>query len=156
MNNRRAESTIIANLILFVAVMGMASAAVFVFKTMADESTNAAAEESDRAVNMMRTSFTITSATYSAGTVYVYVKNTGKAQFDPEEMDIYLDGIRIPRDVSNRTVEVSADTDSINTGVWDETEELEFNVFMTYAVPASHTVRVTTANGVKAESLFSS
>lgn len=153
---RRGESTIIANLILFVAVMGMASATVFVFKALAEENINAAADEKNRAVNVMQTSFSLTSAAYDAGTLYVYAKNTGKAQFDPDELDIYLDGIRIPRNDTNRTVTVTVDTDTINTGTWDETEEVEFNVFITYAVPQTHTVKIYTPNGVSAESTFSS
>jgi archaellum component FlaG (FlaF/FlaG flagellin family) len=156
MGNKRGESTIIANLILFVAVMGMAGASVFVFKSMIDENTNAAATESDRTVSVMQTSFTITSAAYSSSTIYVYVKNTGKAQFDPADLDIYIDDIRVPRDTDNRTVNVSTDTDTVNTGIWDEAEEVEFQVFQTYAVPETHTVRVYTPNGVKAEGIFSS
>jgi archaellum component FlaG (FlaF/FlaG flagellin family) len=154
--SRKGESTIIASLILFVAVMGMAGATVFVFKSMADENTQAANAESDRTVNVMKTSFTVSSASYDNGVVYVYVKNTGKAQFDPDDLDIYIDGMRIPRTTANRTVGVSSDTDLINTGVWDETEELEFNVFRTYSVPETHTVYVYTPNGVKAERVFSS
>lgn len=153
---KRAESTIIANLIIFVAVMGMAATTVFVFKNMIDDSSNAAAEEKDSAVSVMNTNFIISSATYNSGTVYVYVKNTGQEQFDPADLDIYLDGIRIPRDVSNRTVEVSSDTDTINTGIWDNGEEVEFDVFINYTVPQTHTVEVYTPNGVKAESMFSS
>jgi archaellum component FlaG (FlaF/FlaG flagellin family) len=136
--------------------MGMAATVVAVFKSMLDDSTSAAAREKQRAVNVMQTSFTIPSASYSAGTVYVYVKNTGDASFDPEEMDIYLDGIRIPRDITNRTVNVTVDTDVSNVGTWDPGEELEFNVFTTYGVPASHAVVIYSSNGVSAESIFSS
>lgn len=153
---RRGESTIIANLILFISVMGMAATVVAVFKTMLDDSTSAAAREKQRAVNVMQTSFTIPSASYSAGTVFVYVKNTGDASFDPDDMDIYLDGIRIPRNATNRTVQVTADTDLSDVGTWDPGEELEFNVFITYPVPASHDVTVYSSNGVSAENIFSS
>jgi archaellum component FlaG (FlaF/FlaG flagellin family) len=160
---KRGESTIIANLILFVAVMGMAGATVFVFKAMVDENTSAAAEESDRTVNVMRTSFTISSATYAesggpggSGVIYVYVKNTGKAQFDPDDLDIYIDDMRIPRNTSNRTVAVTPDTDTVNTGIWDQSEEIEFNIYKNYTIPETHSVHVYTPNGVKAESIFSS
>lgn len=159
---KRGESTIIANLILFVAVMGMAGATVFVFKSMVDENTNAAASENDRTVNVMRTSFAITSAAYSdtsdPGTdiVYVYVKNTGKASFDPDDLDVYIDDIRIPRESANRTVQVMADTDTVSTGIWDETEEIEFQVHLNYTVPEIHNVKVYAPNGVKDEETFSS
>lgn len=155
--NKRGESTIIANLIIFVAVMGMAAATVFVFKSLIDDSTNAAADENKRTVDVLKTDFTIAAASYDGGsTVYVYVKNTGKAAFDPDDMDIYIDDIRIPRNASNRTVEVTSDTDTFNIGTWDEAEELEFNVFTAYSIPATHTVAVWAPNGVKAEGSFSS
>lgn len=153
---KKGESAIIANLILFVAVMGMAAAAVMVFKNNIESNTNAAVEENARTTSILRTDFSIDAASYSAGTVYVYVKNIGKENFDPNDMDIYLDGIRIPRNNANRTVSVAADTDLINTGIWDYGESLEFNVFQTYTIPETHTVSVYTANGVKAESSFSS
>ena len=154
--SRRGESTIIANLILFIAVMGMAGATVVVFKNMMEQGTTAAVEEKDRSVGVMRTDFTIPSATYSAGTVTAYVKNTGRQAFDPEDIDVYLDGIRIPRDPSNRTVSVTSDSDTYNSGIWDEGEDLEFAITYTYATSTSHTISVYTPNGVKAESIFSS
>jgi archaellum component FlaG (FlaF/FlaG flagellin family) len=164
MHSRRGESTIIANLIIFIAVMGMAGATVFVFKSMIDENTSAAAEEKDRSVSVMRTSFTITSAAYvdnnagPGGTdiVYVYVKNTGKEQFDPDDIDVYIDDIRITREALSRTVQVTSDTDNVNVGIWDEAEELEFNIYQNYTAPETHTVAVYTSNGVKADSAFSS
>lgn len=155
--NKRGESTIIANLIIFVAVMGMAAATVFVFKTLIDDSTNAAASENKRTVEVLKTDFTIAAASYDgAGTVYVYVKNTGKAAFDPDDMDIYIDDMRVPRNASNRTVGVTVDTDTLNFGTWDEAEELEFNVFLTYSVPETHSVAVWAPNGIKAEGEFAS
>jgi archaellum component FlaG (FlaF/FlaG flagellin family) len=154
--SRHGESTIIANLILFIAVMGMASATVFVFKSMMDESTSAAAEEKDRTVGVMRTDFVIPSATYSAGQILIYAKNTGRQSFDPEDMDIYIDGLRIPRNSSNRTIAVVPDTDLYNIGTWDNGEDLEIVVFNTYSVPATHSVALYAPNGVKTENVFSS
>ena len=154
--SRKAEGTIIANLIIFVAVMAMAAATVALFKTLIDESTNAAADQNQQTVSVMRTDFTISSATYNSGTIYIYAKNTGKQQLDPNDLDIYIDSVRIPRDVLNRTVQVTSDTDTINTGIWDEKEELEFDVFLTYATPQTHTVRIEAPNGVSADSSFSS
>lgn len=155
-NSRRGESTIIANLILFIAVMGMAGATVVVFKNMMEQSTTAATEEKDRSIGVMRTDFVIPSATYSAGTVTAYVKNTGRQSFDPEDLDVYLDGIRIPRDVSNRTITITSDSDTYNVGIWDTNEDLEFVITYSYAAPASHTISVYAPNGVKSEGIFSS
>lgn len=155
-NTRRGESTIIANLILFIAVMSMAGATVVVFKNMMEQGTTAATEEKDRSVGVMRTDFVIPSATYSAGTVTAYVKNTGRQSFDPEDMDVYLDGVRIPRDPSNRTVSVTSDSDTYNAGVWDNGEDLEFLIAYTYVAPASHTITVYSPNGVRSEGIFSS
>jgi archaellum component FlaG (FlaF/FlaG flagellin family) len=159
---KRGESTIIANLIIFIAVMGMAGATVFVFKSMVDESQGAVVEEKDRTVSVMRTSFVITSAAYvdnsapNTDTIYVYVKNTGREQFDPDDLDLYIDDLRIPRNATNRTVQVTPDTDTANIGTWDEAEEVEFNIYINYTVPATHTVAVYTPTGVKADSTFSS
>jgi archaellum component FlaG (FlaF/FlaG flagellin family) len=154
--SRRGESTIIANLILFIAVMGMTSATVFIFKNLLDEGASAAADEQDRAVGVMRTDFAIPSAVYNPGTVTVYVKNTGQKSFDPGDIDVYVNGLRVPRNESNRTIDVVADTDTTNSGIWDGGEDLEIAVFRTFAIPATHTVTIYTPNGVKREAVFSS
>ena len=153
---KKGESTIIANLILFVAVMGMAGATVFVFKTIMDSSTSAASDESSRTTDIVQTDFAITSTQYVSGTVYVYVKNIGRTSIDPNTMDVYIDGIRIPRNGTSRTVQVDSDTDTVNPGIWDPKEELEFDVFENYSVPETHTVQVYASNGVNADGSFSS
>ncbi len=154
--SRRGESTIIANLILFIAVMGMAATVVAIFKSMLEESTSAASREKQRTVSVMQTDFTIPSATYSAGTTTAYVKNTGDASFDPEDLDLYVDGIRVARNIGNRSLTVAADTDLASVGIWDPGEELEVEIYETHAVPALHTLTVYAPNGVSAEARFSS
>ncbi len=136
--------------------MGMAAAVVAIFKTMLDETANAASQDKQRTVSVMATDFSIPSVTYTSGTIIAYVKNTGTASFDPGDMDVYVDGLRIPRSNNNRTVNVTSDTDLSSIGTWDGGEELEFTIIKTYSIPASHTISVHAPNGVSAESVFSS
>ena len=155
-NSKRAEGAIIANLIIFVGVMALSAAAIALFKTLYDTNANEVTAASTRTSSVLKTDFAISSVAYSSGTIYVYAKNTGTKQFDPDDLDIYIDEMRIPRNVTNRTVTVTTDTDTINAGIWDQKEEVEFNVYHTYSTPETHTVRIATPNGVSVEGDFSS
>lgn len=155
--NRKAAENVVASLILFIAVMALATATTVVFKNYLDRSSSAVNEQQSRSVDVMRTSFFIPIVTYDGvSTTRVYVKNTGSTRFDPEDLDVYIDGLRIPRAPGNRSVTVVADTDNINAGIWDPGEEVEIEVYQTFGASQTRTVLVTAPNGVSAREEFSS
>jgi len=155
--NRKAAENVVASLILFIAVMALATATTVVFKNYLDKSSSAVNEQQSRSVDVMRTNFFIPIVTYDGvDTTRAYVKNTGSTRFDPQDMDVYIDGIRVPRDPANRNVTVVSDTDTINTGIWDPGEELEIEIYQTFGNSQTRTLLVTAPNGVSAREEFSS
>ena len=153
--NRKAAENVIASLILFIAVMALATTTTIVFKNYLDKSGAAVNEQQQKSVDIMKTSFNIAIATYNDATTTIYVKNTGSTRFDPQDIDIYIDGIRIPRNSGNRTIQVTEDTDTINPGIWDPQEELEIQVFKEYSNSQTRTLLISAPNGVTAKTEFS-
>lgn len=134
---------------MFIAVMGMATGMITVFKNYVDESSGAMTAQWNTMSETLKTDITITSASWdnSSNTTTVYVLNTGKTTLDPEKTDIYLDGLFIPRTSSNRTIGVENSTDARNKGLWDPKEVLRVQVFR-HLSSGIHTVDVATQFGV--------
>jgi archaellum component FlaF (FlaF/FlaG flagellin family) len=88
-------------------------------------------------------------------TTHIYLKNTGQTLLDPSKFDVYIDGIRIPRNDSNRTIEVLADTDTINLGILDPKEGLHIQVFGDIREDVTHEVTVTTQYETRDSDFFS-
>ena len=153
--NRKGAENVIASLILFIAVMALATTTTIVFKNYLDRSGAAVNEQQQRSTDIMQTSFNIAIATYTDEITTIYVKNTGSTRFNPEDIDIYIDGIRIPRNSGNRTIQVTDDTDNINPGIWDPQEELEIQVFKEYTTSQTRSLLISTPNGVTAKTEFS-
>ncbi len=157
LQGRRGAENVIASLILFIAVMALATTTTIVFKNYLDKSANAVNTQQTKSVDVMQTSFTIDSAAYNGvNTTRIYVKNTGSTQFDPGNIDVYLNGVRIPRSNANRTINVTPDTDTINTGIWDPGEELEIDINHSFTSSSTQTILVAAPNGVTATGEFSS
>ncbi len=155
--NRKGAENVVASLILFIAVMGLATATTVVFKNYLDRSASAVNEQQSRSQDVMRTNFHIALASYDGvDTTRIYVRNTGSTRFSPDDIDVYIDGMRIPRNPANRTITVVEDTDTINPGIWDPGEEIEIQVFTTFGASTTRTVLVTAPNGVSAREEFSS
>ena len=153
--NKKGAENVIASLILFIAVMALATTTTVVFKNYLDRSGAAVNEQQQKSVDIMKTSFNIAIATYTDATTTTYVKNTGSTRFDPEDIDIYIDGIRIPRNSGNRSIQVTPDTDTTNPGIWDPQEELEIQIFKEFPNSQTRTLLISTPNGVTAQTEFS-
>ena len=154
---RKAAENVISSLILFIAVMALATTTTIVFKNYLDKSSNAVNEQQTRSVDVMKTGMTIASAAYDGtGTTYIYVKNTGSTRFAENDIDIYLNGLRIPRNETNRTITVTPDTDTKNPSIWDPGEELEIKLYNAFTTASTHTILVATPNGVTTTQEFSS
>lgn len=148
-------SSVTAQIIMFIAVMGFATGMVAVFNNYIDENTGAMNAQWQVMSNNLKTDITITNVDWdnTTKTTTVYVLNTGKTTLDPANTDIYLDGMFIPRDNNNRTIQVSPSTEIKNTGLWDPKEILEVQVFFSVE-EGSHYVDVGSQFGVKDSETF--
>ena len=113
-------------IILFIAVIGLATGVVAGMKVHVDKTASSMALQQSRISDKIETDITIEIVSYETGTpnqVVAYIKNTGNKVLDINKTDAYLDDLRVPRLAVNRSIEVIADTDTTNTGYWDPGEE---------------------------------
>lgn len=150
-------SGLTTQIIMFIAVMGMATGLIAVFQGYVDESSGAMTAQWEVMASNIKTDITISSVSYDndTNTTTMYVLNTGKTILDIEKIDIYMDGLFMPRDELNRTINVTPSTDSKNTGLWDPKEVLEVRVYKGFDDTDTHIVDISTQYGVKDSETFS-
>ncbi len=153
---KKGAENVIASLILFIAVMSLATTATILFKNYTDSSATAVQQQQQRSIDLMNTRISFSLVTYDQGSIIAYLRNTGSTRFDPQTIDVYVDGIRIPRNQGNRTITVLEDTDHINPGIWDPREEVELVVFRTFNTSQTRTLTISTENGYTISEVFSS
>lgn len=148
-------STITSHIIMFIAVMSMATGLVVVFKSYVDESNGAMSEQWKIMSNNLKTDVTIMSTDFDNSTniTTVSVLNTGKTRLDPAYVDVYIDDLFVPRTTSDRTVEVEPSTDSKNSGIWDSNEVLIIEVNQSLE-NGSHSVDIATQYGISDTASF--
>ena len=149
-------STLVTNVIMFIAVISLTTAFVAIFKNYVDESTNSINIQSEVISNNLKTDINIITASYSNATekTTVHVQNTGKTKLDLDYVDVYIDDKFIPRDSSNRTIKVLKSTEIENPGIWDPKEVVEIVVNMNLS-RGEHKIAVATEYGVKDTTTFS-
>lgn len=146
-----------SQVIMFIAVVTVTSILVVVFNGYITDTSNSITIKNDFLVNQLKSDISIDVVSYDSGinTTSVYVKNTGKVALKVNDTDIYLNGLRIPRNDTNRTIEVLVDTDSVNPGIWDPKEEVLIQVFQKLNSSFSHDVIVSTQYDAKDTEEFS-
>ena len=116
-----------SQMIMFIAVVTISVALVFIFNSYIDESAGTVSARQDYLNNQLRTSVTIESVTYSAGTITAYVKNIGDSNFYANRSTVYINKERIPLN-ENLSFVIEADTDTKNVGVFDPNEVVKITI----------------------------
>jgi archaellum component FlaF (FlaF/FlaG flagellin family) len=150
-------STVTTHVILFVAAIGIATGLLFGIKNFSDNAESTFKMKSDDYSNKIKTSIQIEVVHYDnvTNTTSIYVKNTGQTMLKPEQIDVYIDGVRLSRNDGNRTIEIMSDTDSINAGIFDPKEEILILVPGSLDVNKTHEVIITTQYETKDTEVFS-
>ena len=150
-------SDLATQIIMFIAVITVATGLIVVFNASVTEASNSVRIRTDTLSLTMRTDITIDMVSYesSTNTTFVYVRNTGKTMLTPNQTDVYLNGFRIPRNESYRTIEIIEDTDLINPGVWDPSEQIIIKIFQELNSSVIHEVTVATEYNVQQTEKFS-
>jgi len=135
--------TVAAQTIMFIAIVTISTGLVVVYRDVLDDSSASMRLQGQVISNKLKTDIEIISVDYDNVTeeTTVYVKNTGKTKLDPEKVDVFVDKTRIPRNSNNRTIDVLADTEIHNIGIWDPNEDVEIIVDMVLNESISHTVQ---------------
>jgi archaellum component FlaF (FlaF/FlaG flagellin family) len=139
-------STIITHVILFIAVISIATGLLMGIKNFADQSESAFNTKKDDFNRQIGTDISIEVVHYNNETnqTSVFVRNTGQTIMKPAQIDVYIDGLRIPRNDTNRTIMVLSDTDTVDVGNWNPKEELKIVVKLWLNENKMHSVIVTT------------
>ena len=148
--------TIVASVIMFTAVMLLASAVFVAMKNDISEQSDAMREQSQLVSNSIKTSISIESLQYDNATniTTASIRNIGKTKLSLDYTDVYIDYDFIPRDTANRTIEVGASTDTNNPGIWDPNEVVQ--VVVQKDLPTGqYTFKVSVQYGVSEEDIFS-
>jgi archaellum component FlaF (FlaF/FlaG flagellin family) len=151
------SSTVITHIILFIAVLSIASGLLVVIKNYADQTEGTFVTKSDEYNKQIKTNIHIEVVHFdnNTNTTWIYVRNTGQTVMDPVQVDVYIDGFRFPRNDSNRTISVSSDTELTNAGLWDPREQILIKAFRSLDSAISHEVVVTTPYSVRDQEGFS-
>lgn len=152
-------SDVAVQVIMFIAVIVVGAMVVVFFNNYSKETVDTANMQRQELSEKMKTSVTIDVINFvnstSPDTLNIYVKNTGRSIIDTENIDVYVDKERIPKNATNMTITVIADTDKINTGKFDPKEEVLIKVFRNLVTGKTHTLDIILANGIKDSTEFS-
>jgi flagellar protein FlaG len=142
--------TVATHIILFIAMITVASGAAVLLKTTTEQTSSALRVQRDILVDQLRSDLTILTATYDneTSTVILYVKNTGKTQMQTTDFDVFVRGIRVPAHSLEATLE--ADTDTRNPGLFDPTETLRLDATVSQS-PGLSVVTIVGAYGTSDE-----
>lgn len=135
-------SDVVTQLIMFIAVVTVSVSLIFIFNSQVSESSSALSARQKYMSNQIKTSVVIENAFYSGGDVVFYVRNVGSTQLYPNQTSVYIDGDRIS--TSNLSIEISEDTDTTNTGVFDKGEIMTIQATKTLASDETHQIIIVT------------
>lgn len=146
-------SDVAIQVIIFISVLVVGAMVTIFFNDYSKSAVDSANIQRQELEEIMKTSITIDMISFNSATspdrTMIYVKNTGRTIIDTEKLDIYLDNIRIPRSTSNRTIQITTDTDTVNVGKLDPKEVMLITIFRNLATGLTHTVNIILDNGVK-------
>mgnify|MGYP006290952895 FL=1 len=122
---------------MFIAVVTIAGALVFIFNQQITESASSVSIRQDYLNNQLRTAVTIESVKYDSGQITAYVKNVGESSVYPNRTTVYIDKERIFYN-ENLSFSVESDTEQENAGVFDPQEVMKVVINKTLSGGASH------------------
>jgi len=136
-------SDLTTQVIMFVSVLVIATALVIFFNNYSNDAIDTANIQRQQLSERISTDISIDIINYdnltNPHTITAYVKNTGRIPINLDTFDLYLNKIRIPRNDSNRTIQIISDTDLVNIGQWDPKELVKIDIFYNLSSGLTHT-----------------
>lgn len=145
--------TIVANIIMFIAVLMLASSILLIMNVYVQETQESLNEQKNRLVDELRTAITIDSVSYdnSTNTLTIYSTNIGTTNLQPETVDLYIDGIRISR--ASRSITLEPDTLVGGPTIWNPREVARIETSL--SLEGTVLIRIVTSSGVFNQELIS-
>ncbi|MGM5482027.1 MAG: hypothetical protein ACQESF_01055 [Nanobdellota archaeon] len=148
-------SSIGSFIIMFFAIIVMISSAFMIY-SMTIESSVTLTQQQIRQEKISETSIQIQNVTAdkipSPDRTTLKIINDGNRRLDINDIDVYFDGIFIPRNSQNRTIGFKS-PNVINPLHWDPDEILEINISKNFE-NGTHQVVITTEFGKSDKSIF--
>ena len=142
--------TIAANMIMFIAIVTLATGLLFVMNVYVQETQSSIQQQKNQIIEEIRTDITIEEISYNSENdeLLIYVRNTGKIELSIERTEVYIDGLRVSNSQKNNTLE--EDTIVSNNRSWSPREilKIEADIELT---EGRKRVRVATHNGISDE-----
>jgi archaellum component FlaG (FlaF/FlaG flagellin family) len=144
-------STVAAEIMFFIAVVGLSAGVIAVFGAYLDQAKGAMSDKQQYIVSQLRTDVVISNVDNSTGGLQIYVKNVGKERLKTDCLNLYVDGgwvsLTSPRMMDPTTGSAVAYLEPEST--------LKLNP---QAAPlsgsSSHEAKVVTCNGIWAMATF--
>lgn len=146
-------STVAAQAIFFIAVIGVSASLISVFSSYVDEASNAMSDKQQYITSQLRTDIVITTVDNSSGNLYVFVKNVGNEQLDTECVELFVDSGYANLDADDILDPATAS----QVTEWDPEDTIELRPDAAPLNSGSiHEAKVITCNGVTDTEDFSS
>jgi archaellum component FlaG (FlaF/FlaG flagellin family) len=146
-------STVVAELMFFIAVLGMTTVAILVLSNYVGQTTSAVSGKQRDMINQIETNIDVTSVNASSTRSLIYIKNIGDTDLRIDCIDMFLDNAW-----SNNFSVKNPDTGTVlsNTTLWTPMETILVDANHTaISTMVSHSARVVACNGVSDSYLFS-
>jgi archaellum component FlaG (FlaF/FlaG flagellin family) len=146
-------STVVAELMFFIAVLGMTTVAIIVLTNYVGQTTSAVSTKQRDMINQIQTNIDITSINASSTNGKVYVKNIGDTDLRVDCMNLFLDNAW-----SNNYSVKNPDTGIVytNSTLWTPMNTILIDAnYTAISSSASHSMRVVACNGVSDNYIFS-
>lgn len=150
LTQKKAFGGVVGTLIMFIAVVSVATGLVISFKGYISETQSSLAFQNEVAVNKLKTSISITHMYFNStdDQLYVYVKNIGETKLRPQNFDLFVDGAYYRNFTHYYANDIETEMVLFNP---QETMVIIQNLTMT---SGTHEVRVITEHGVGTEDSF--
>ena len=127
-------SNIAAQIIMFSVLIYAAAVLIISIKDYSVATTASLKDTQELSLKELKTDIAIQTVAYDPSpNLTIAVRNTGKTLLNLDYVDVYVNGTRIPRNESNRTIEMNSSTDLFNPDLWDPEEDILINVSMELA-----------------------
>jgi archaellum component FlaG (FlaF/FlaG flagellin family) len=84
-------STVTAQLMFFIAVVGISASVIAVFGSYLDQAKGAMTDKQQHVIGQLRTDIAVTNIYNQTGHLYVYAKNVGKSDLNTDCIELYVD-----------------------------------------------------------------
>ena len=136
-------STVSAQLLFFLAVVGISAGVIAVFGGFVDQAKGAMVDKQHFITGQLRTDIIITNIDNSSGDLNIYAKNVGKQQLDTDCLELYVDsgwvaltapkitnpstGAAVDKWDSEATIKIDPSSAPLNSGTLHEAKVITCN-----------------------------